>query len=813
MRLRAMLPLVLLGLCHVSAHASAEPDELVPGRSVTIRTAALVKFTAKPASGTLFALPAAANRPTVDGGTLLLFDSATSGGGRMLIDLPPQVPPLGWRALGDSANPAGFQYRGAGTTSDPCTVTVKTTGIKTRCRGDAITLVPPVAGAVGIVLSLGAEPKRYCASFGGTTVDNTLGRLTRKAAPAPAACPTLPQSTTTTTTTTTTSTLGPPDADGDGVPDTLDQCPGGDDRIDLDRDGAPDACQELAVRATLDSFDTYASDAALTAVWTPWLEGGDVTITRGVGQGEDGTNTMRLTPIGPDPATGNTWASVSRVITGPTASAYDGIVLHLRYTGSTSLGLGLNLTESNGEPWSPANTPVAIRPDGEAWTTTPPGDANGVVTLPPGFHGLLRMPFSALHVPSWHTGSGDGVLETGLVANLAVGFSITGRVGDQVHIDSVSWWYGIDPAIAGRIAGRTWPSTHQAWNGIDDEGAVDPRDRIARHDLYWHAPSAFSLFWDSTTLWEPCTPDPGGSCIGLSTAFTASSLGGGAAYMVDLRTRNPNLILLAEIRYRDAWAGYLPAAHRFWQHDAQGNRILGWAEGNFYVLDWHLPEYRALVAEQARAAVEAGFDGVFIDWWDDTDDDRIDLAQAIRDAIGDRVLIVNSNDRQAPRAAPFVNGLYMEGYQSATAQHWQQLASTLAWAETAVRLPRVNAFETWFATSRADLDRMRATTTLALTHSDGYALFCDPNDVPAPDHLHSWYPFWNEPLGVPLGPGVIRADGAWQRDFTGGVAVYNPMGNATASITLAGPHRSSATGLVATSHLVPGRDGDLFLVP
>jgi hypothetical protein len=33
-----------------------------------------------------------------------------------------------------------------------------------------------------------------------------------------------------------------PDADGDGVCDTLDRCPGGDDRLDADGDGVPDAC-------------------------------------------------------------------------------------------------------------------------------------------------------------------------------------------------------------------------------------------------------------------------------------------------------------------------------------------------------------------------------------------------------------------------------------------------------------------------------------------------------------------------------------------------------------------------------------------
>jgi hypothetical protein len=39
-------------------------------------------------------------------------------------------------------------------------------------------------------------------------------------------------------------TGAPPDADGDGVGDALDRCPGYDDAADLDADGAPDACDD-----------------------------------------------------------------------------------------------------------------------------------------------------------------------------------------------------------------------------------------------------------------------------------------------------------------------------------------------------------------------------------------------------------------------------------------------------------------------------------------------------------------------------------------------------------------------------------------
>jgi hypothetical protein len=106
---------------------------------------------------------------------------------------------------------------------------------------------------------------------------------------------------------------------------------------------------------------------------------------------------------------------------------------------------------------------------------------------------------------------------------------------------------------------------------------------------------------------------------------------------------------------------------------------------------------------------------------------------------------------------------------------------------------------------------MRATTTLVLTHSDGYALFADPDGLPTPDHLHDWYPFWNKSLGGPAGPGIQRTDGASQREFEYGTVVYNPIDNAPVRVTFNAPRRSAATGQIGTSFLLEPLDGDLYL--
>jgi len=165
----------------------------------------------------------------------------------------------------------------------------------------------------------------------------------------------------------------------------------------------------------------------------------------------------------------------------------------------------------------------------------------------------------------------------------------------------------------------------------------------------------------------------------------------------------------------------------------------------------------------------------------------------------------------ASETAPYINGYFMECYKSKTAKDWQEIADTLAWAEAHLREPRVNCLETWYHQSRDDLNLMRATTTLALTHSDGYCLFSDPNPLPTPDHLHNWYKFWSRSLGKPEAKGKVAGDGTVRREFQNGTVVYNPMGNKAVSVTFPEERRSVATGKIARSHDLGSADGDIFL--
>ena len=275
---------------------------------------------------------------------------------------------------------------------------------------------------------------------------------------------------------------------------------------------------------------------------------------------------------------------------------------------------------------------------------------------------------------------------------------------------------------------------------------------------------------------------------------------------------NPNIILIAEIRYRDAGRGFLPTDHEWWMRDNKGNLVSGWAEGRFIRLDFSNPKFREHIVRRAKAVVESGVvDGVMLDWWSD-DEHRLALVKAVRKAIGEKYLIIaNANDRTTPRTAPYINGYFMECYKSRTADDWKRIAATLEWAEKNLRPPRVNCVETWYHKSRMDLNLMRAVTTLSLTHSNGYCLFSDPNPLPSGDHLHNWYPFWDKSLGKAISKGRSGSDGTISREFENGTVVYNPMGNKTVTVVFTETQTSVAGGKSLKKHVLKSPDGDIFL--
>ncbi len=353
--------------------------------------------------------------------------------------------------------------------------------------------------------------------------------------------------------------------------------------------------------------------------------------------------------------------------------------------------------------------------------------------------------------------------------------------------------------VVERVEGRDFPSVFQAWSRADNLPNKDRLTVMAQHDLVWHGPGGFGLIWDTRPR-------------GLAEAFTPESIRNSRRIRQKLLKLNPDIILIAEIRYRDAHQNFLPKEHHWWKRDKEGNLVNGWREGGFIRLNFADPEFRNHVARRAKAAVQSGVvDGIMLDCWRD-DEHRLALIKAVREAIGDKYLIItNTNDRIAPESAPYINGYFMECTRSNSGADWKRIVATLKWAEINLRLPRVNCVETWYHKSRMDLNLMRATTTLTLTHSNGYCLFSDPNPLPSADHRHNWYPFWDKSLGKPISEGTYRNDGTVAREFQNGTVVYNPMDNRPVVVVFSDIRRSAATGKSSRHHELACPDGDIYL--
>jgi hypothetical protein len=352
-------------------------------------------------------------------------------------------------------------------------------------------------------------------------------------------------------------------------------------------------------------------------------------------------------------------------------------------------------------------------------------------------------------------------------------------------------------SITQRIGDRLFPSVFMAWQLADNFNLSFDKN-AAHYDLVITNEWQFELWWESTYP-------------GQGISFQPSRIEIGRTIHDKLLGNNPNIVVMGEVRYRDAASDWLPEDSPWWERDSSGKRVPGW--GNYYMLDWHIPSSWNRVAAQAKAFVDSGiFDGVMLDWWDDSDPDRIKMLEEVRNVIGsDKLIIANSNSNKALNSAPYLNGLYMEAAfgpngAPATPHDWQTISNTLLWAEESLLEPHINALETWYVNTPSEFNRLRATTTLALTHSNGYALFANNN------HNHVWNAFWDhKELGKPIAKMTKRPDGAIQREFDGGTVIYNPMGNATVTVKFIEPRLSAARGQTALTFVLEAMDGDLYL--
>ena len=313
-------------------------------------------------------------------------------------------------------------------------------------------------------------------------------------------------------------------------------------------------------------------------------------------------------------------------------------------------------------------------------------------------------------------------------------------------------------------------------------------------------------------------------------------IAGAMPHMVDHRDQflalNPNLIFLIEVRILGSGgtspSDAFPDDHPYWLRHPSGVIVVEAGRRN---INFAHPDVQDIIVGQALATAKCGlYDGVFFDHWndfgsvgdlislEDAQRARANIVRRIREGARDNFLIIgNTNDRIIPLTGPQMNGAFMESIVPKPGiprePSIRRVRESLEWLENNLREPRLVMLQGGTDRSEPPDSRynqrlMRATTTMSLTHSDGYVQFgIDSSDD------KWWYDFWDADLGQPVGlksQFYENIEGLYIREFDNGWAVYNQSGEAQV-ITLPEEVQGVASGWVNVEHALPNLDGEMYL--
>ena len=399
------------------------------------------------------------------------------------------------------------------------------------------------------------------------------------------------------------------------------------------------------------------------------------------------------------------------------------------------------------------------------------------------------------------------------------------------------------PSIVERIVNRSYPSVFSGW---DHEIANEPKPEnvwewsyqkrsISRRDLFWQGGFKAAVYFQYLT--------PEGSKLVFRRGRFADDI-------VDQRNQiqalNPDFLFLVSFYHYGAHpSDYYPEDWKYWLRDEEGNRIKEVPEQDYgeMLIDYTLPGAEEHFVQMAVSVAKCGiFDGIFMDLWAEEEEEipgtsntehlyhgnrveaLVSLVKRIREAVGDEFLIiVNTRTEKIPRSAPYVNGAFMETWDKAyPRERLIEIESALSWYEDNFRDPQINCLniaksrsEPWDSPDNRRL--ARATTTLSLTHSNGYINFTANYST-----KQYWSPFWDAPLGRSIGgdetKGVLyetpkgeKIEGLFIREFTNGWAVYNRSGKAQ-EIELPQEVSGWASGVEhQRRHTLADLDGEIYL--
>ena len=357
--------------------------------------------------------------------------------------------------------------------------------------------------------------------------------------------------------------------------------------------------------------------------------------------------------------------------------------------------------------------------------------------------------------------------------------------------------------LAPRIEGRTFPSLFTAWSDKSRWPLFDLIFCCPRFDARLRQMGDGYQFRTDHSSWD--------GPISVRDAYLEA---------------NPTMVFLHGLSAIWSTLDTFPEDYPHWLRDENGEIVVKW--GMYGLMDLADTGWQQRMIDIAATIDRCGlYDGIFIDGWSEYHSERrgrgqlagqVAILKGIRERVrGNFLIMVNTNDWQAPASAPYINGLFMEsGFPEkrttpeAIERGLVKVENTLRWAEETLLEPRIIGLEGSDYRHESphtprNMRWMRATTTLGLTFSDGYVAF--------PLRGGPWYDFWDADLGRPVGEKeqlYQETEGLYIREYTNGWAVYNHSGAAQV-VTLPEEVRSVASGLTNTEQAVLNLDGDIFL--
>ena len=295
------------------------------------------------------------------------------------------------------------------------------------------------------------------------------------------------------------------------------------------------------------------------------------------------------------------------------------------------------------------------------------------------------------------------------------------------------------------LAPRSYPSTFQAWNKIENLPNLSQAELLAKHDLIFSGIRTFKLKWKLTNLVQFK-----GDSLALVDLNNSERLEQAKSFVKQIKSLNPHAKILVELRYRGAkyssqtffpqfhFNGYFEPESQFWLRDEDGIPYYGWGEDlnsngiiepnevTSSLLDFSNDELISLVAQKAKALVDTGLiDGIMLDWFKpgitswikdpltntyngqsamtqaEEEKSRIKLLEEIRAITPQDFLIIgNGNYKKHDIFKDLLNGTFMELYRKDasvgyTQADYRKMEDTLYWSEMNLRQPTINGIEFW----------------------------------------------------------------------------------------------------------------------